>query len=125
MSRYVTVPELITAYNPITKKPIPKIDFDTDGKVRTETDDDPWTMYRWLITCVFVRKEWEKPLSRERQKHAILNKFEDADPGTVVELTDEQWRHLKSSIEADDFEMPKHFGYQLLAFPDAVVDAST
>jgi hypothetical protein len=123
MSRFVTVPDPILATNPLTKKPIPKVDFDQDGKVKSETDDDPWTIYRFLVVSVFQRPEWEKPLTREREKNKILNKFEDAEPGMVVELTDAEWRHIRDTLEADDFEMPKHFGYQLVGFADTVIDA--
>jgi hypothetical protein len=124
MARNITVPAPVTALNPITKKPIPKVEFDADGKVKSESPDDPWTMYRFLVTCVFVRPEWEKPLSRARTAHTLLAKFDGAPEGTKVEVADEQWRHLRDTIDADDFALPKHFGHQLVVFADAILDAT-
>lgn len=124
MSRKITVPATVIALNPLTKKPIPKVDFDSDGKVKSESPDDPWTLYRFLVTCVFVRPEWEKPLTRVRTAHALLDKFDGATEGTVIELSDEQWRHLRDSLEAEDFALPKHFGHQLVSFADALLDAT-
>lgn len=122
MPRTITIPSPIIALNPITNKPIPKVEFDPEGKVRSEVPDDPWTIVRLLITCVFVRPEWEKGLARERMKHRLIDTFEGANGS--AQISDEEWRALRGSLEADDFQLPKHFGYQLVALADAIIDAA-
>jgi hypothetical protein len=123
MSRFVTVPAHIVAVHPLSKKPIVSYDVNKDGTVKSETDDDPWTIYRFLVMLVFVRPEWLKPLKRSRMANRIMNKFEDVEPGVVVELKDDQWRDLRDTLEEADFELPKHFGNQLTDFADAIIDA--
>jgi len=123
MTRLVTVPAPVKAIHPLTRKPIPQVEFNQDGTVKSESPDDPWTEFRFLVICVVNRPEWLKPLSRQREANRILDKFDGAGGGTVVELSDEQWRHLRDTLEHEDFELPKHFGYQLVVFADAIIDA--
>ncbi len=127
MSRLVTIPAHVIAIHPITKKPIVKVDFDKDGKPVGETPDDPWTEYRFLVQYVLNRPEWIKPLKKQREGGNILDKFEDVEPGSVVELTDDQWRNMRDTLEDETedtgFELPSHFGYQLVVFADAIINA--
>lgn len=123
-TRNVIVPEPIIAINPHNGKPIPTIEFDSAGKQTGQRDDDPWTLYRFLLTYVFDRPEWRKPLSRARRGGKILDAFEGAQPGDIVELTDAEWRETKTTLESDNFEIPQFYGRQLLPLADAILDAS-
>ena len=92
------------------------IQLDADKNVVSNEEDKPWGEYRLLAVLVFTRPEWLKPLSRAHMAGRILDLYTDVEPGDIVEFSDDQWRALKETIEAKDFELPKHYSYQLTPF---------
>ncbi len=120
--RYAVVSEPITCKNE-DRKPIRLIQVDKQGRVIKDEPDKPWGEYRLLSVLVFTREEWLKPLSRAHMAGRILDLYVDTAPGDIIEFTDEQWRALKTTLEAADFELPKHYSYQLTPLCYAIIDA--
>lgn len=111
-----------TAQQPVTRKPLKRLDVHEDGST-AEKQDIPWDEYRFLVVYVFCRPEWTKPLYRHRMQGAILRKVDGRAAGAEVELTHDEWSALRDSLEADDFELPSGWGYQLVAYADAFIGA--
>ena len=120
--RYPIVPELINCVSD-DGKPLRIVSVDADGKIVSDEIDRPWTEYRFLAVMVFTREEWLKPLTKSHMAGLILSLYVDVEPGDIVELSDEQWRALKTTLEAADFELPKHYNYQLTPLAYALIDA--
>ena len=121
--RYAVVSEPITCRSD-DGTPIHIIQVDADNKVVSDEEDKPWGEYRFLAVLVFTRPEWLKPLSRSHMAGRILDLYVDAEPGGIIEFSDEQWRALKETLEAKDFELPKHYSYQLTPLAYGIIDAS-
>lgn len=125
MSKLITLSAPVVAKNPITKEAIKRVVVDDEGKVTSQVDDEPWNEYRILTQLVFVRPEWEKPLSRQRMQNRILDKLDFKEAGQEIVFTDDEWRSMRDSLEADDFTLPKHWGSQLVPLCDNIINAVT
>ncbi len=133
--RWVTLPgEAITVVNRRTGDPIREstaavYDKDADGnfylmKPAEQGDPQPdWETYDALYIFCFQLEGWDKPLRRKRIMRRVLDAFERADPGTVVELWEDDWREVKDFLETEDWGCPEPYGSQLVELFDAICDA--
>lgn len=120
--RYAVVLEPITCTDQ-DSEPLRIIQVDEKGSVLKDEADKPWGEYRLLALFVFTRDEWLKPLSKAHMAGRILDLYVDTEPGDIIEFSDEQWRALKTTLEGADFELPKHYSYQLTPLCYGIIDA--
>lgn len=137
-AKLVTVPDEISVCALISKEPMkqPTLDekgaqvpvlnsaghqmFNADGRPAVEMEeDDPWTIYRYLMMFVFQKEGWEKPLSKQRIQRRVLDAFDGAEPGTVVKVRGEDWLEVTTFLNGEKFAVPTPFGSQLLEMADA------
>ena len=75
--------------------------------------------------AIFVgqREEWRKPLDKMLRLANFLMRLDETKVGESVEISEELWRALKSTLESDDFELAFPHNMQLPVLLQAVFDA--
>jgi len=98
--RYVTVPEPIKLYEPISGKPFqvldekaeqPTLDQRRAGAQQITKDDEPVDFYKWLKSFVLQDEKFNKGFSSWEMVSRIQVAFREATPGDVVAVDEGDW----------------------------------
>lgn len=110
--RDVTVPDPVIVKNPVTGEPI-----QIDG------DKEPWTMFRYLATCVVPDPGLGKGYKADRMRCELEDLFREATPGSIVGIEEAPWEKLCKVLEAPSGDLPRALTQACLPFAEAIVGA--
>lgn len=132
-NKIFTVPEPISCFNVLTRKPIQReleeAIYGGEGDKRylmkpAKTENDaPWPLYRFMAIFVAQRPDWQKPLDKAIRLTAFLQKLDETEVGKTIEVRGDLWRDLRDTLQGDDFELPYPYNMQLPPLAMAILDA--